>query len=54
MLSYMVTERRREIGIRMALGADQGRVVGLVMRQGLLVTVVGLAAGLAGASASTG
>ena len=40
-LSYMVTERRREIGIRMALGADQGSVVGLVMRQGLLVTAVG-------------
>jgi ABC-type antimicrobial peptide transport system permease subunit len=48
-LSYMVTERRREIGIRMALGADQGRVVGLVMRQGLLVTIVGLAVGIAGA-----
>jgi predicted permease len=50
-LSHMVTERRREIGIRMALGADQGRVVGLVMRQGLLVTAAGLAGGLAGAGA---
>ena len=37
-LSYMVAERRREIGIRMALGADQGRVLALVMKQGLLLT----------------
>jgi predicted permease len=50
-LSYMVTERRREIGIRMALGADQGSVLGQVMRQGLLLTGVGVAAGLAGAFA---
>jgi putative ABC transport system permease protein len=50
-LSYMVTERRREIGIRMALGADQGSVLQEVMRQGLLLTTVGLVAGLAGAFA---
>ena len=50
-LSYMVAERRREIGIRMALGADQGSVLGQVMKQGLLLTGVGLAAGLAGAFA---
>jgi predicted permease len=48
-LSYMVAERRREIGIRLALGADQSRVLGQVMKQGLLLTAVGITAGLAGA-----
>jgi putative ABC transport system permease protein len=48
-LSYMVAERRREIGIRMALGADQGSVLAQVMKQGLLLTTVGIVAGLAGA-----
>jgi putative ABC transport system permease protein len=50
-LSCMVAERRREIGIRMAIGASQGSVVGLVMRQGLFVTAVGLVAGVGGAVA---
>jgi predicted permease len=50
-LSYMVAERRREIGIRMALGADQGSVLAQVMRQGLTLTTVGIIAGLAGAFA---
>ena len=40
-LSYMVAERRREIGIRMALGADQGSVLAQVMKQGLMLTAVG-------------
>jgi predicted permease len=50
-LSYMVAERRREIGIRMALGADQGSVLGQVMKQGLTLTTIGIVAGLAGAFA---
>jgi predicted permease len=50
-LSYMVAERRREIGIRMALGADQGNVLAQVMKQGLVLTTVGIIAGLAGAFA---
>ena len=48
-LSYMVTERRREIGIRMALGANPSRVLAQVMKHGLLLTSVGVAAGVAGA-----
>jgi putative ABC transport system permease protein len=50
-LSYMVAERRREIGIRMALGADQGNVLSQVLKQGLVLTAVGVIAGLAGAFA---
>jgi predicted permease len=50
-LSYMVAERRREIGIRMALGADQASVLGQVMQQGLTLTTIGIVAGLAGALA---
>ena len=45
-LSYMVAERRREIGIRMALGAHQANVLREVMRQGLLLTGVGMVLGL--------
>ena len=45
----MVTERRREIGIRMALGANRSRVLTDVMKHGLVLTAIGCGAGLAGA-----
>lgn len=48
-LSYMVTERRREIGIRMALGANASHVLAQVMKHGLLLAAVGIAAGVASA-----
>ncbi len=48
-LTYMVAERRREIGIRMSLGADRSNVLAQIMKQGLLLTGIGVAAGLAGA-----
>ncbi|HLJ46932.1 MAG TPA: ABC transporter permease, partial [Bryobacteraceae bacterium] len=50
-LSYMVTERRREIGIRVALGATRSDVLTQILKQGLQVTAAGVAIGLAGALA---
>lgn len=50
-LSYMVTERRREIGVRIALGATRSHVLTEIMKQGFQVTVIGIAIGLAGALA---
>jgi putative ABC transport system permease protein len=50
-LSYMVTERRREIGIRVALGATRSDVLTQIMKQGLQVTALGVTIGLAGALA---
>ena len=46
LLSYMVSERRREIGIRMALGATRPSVLGMVVSQGLRVAGAGLAVGI--------
>jgi predicted permease len=49
MLSFSVTERTREMGIRMALGAQQGSVLRLVITQGLRLAVFGVVIGLLGA-----
>ena len=50
-LAYLVTQRTREIGIRMALGAQQTQLVGMVLRQGMAPVAWGVMAGIAGAFA---
>ncbi len=52
-MAYSVTRRRREIGVRVALGASPGHVRRLVLRQGLATTAAGVACGLVGAFALT-
>jgi putative ABC transport system permease protein len=51
LMTYSVEQRTQEIGIRMALGAEQGNVRGMVMRQGMTFALIGMLLGIAGAFA---
>jgi putative ABC transport system permease protein len=53
-LAYQVGQRTREIGIRMALGSDTNRILRLILREGVVLVLVGLALGIGGAAALRG
>jgi len=53
-MAYSVAQRTRELGIRKALGADQGRIVKYVVRHGLIISTLGIALGVLGALAAAG
>ncbi|MFB3776189.1 MAG: ABC transporter permease [Bryobacteraceae bacterium] len=52
LLSYVVTQRTREIGIRMSLGASRARVLAGIVREGMLLALAGLVLGIGGAFAA--
>jgi len=52
-ISYLVTQSTHDIGVRVALGAQSGHILGLVVRQGMALALVGIVAGLIGSAALT-
>lgn len=52
-LAYLVTQRRREFGVRMAIGAEPSSLLTLVVRQGAVLTALGLLTGVVGAIVTT-
>jgi predicted permease len=52
-ISYLVMQSTHDIGVRVALGAQSGQILGLVLRQGLVLAVVGIGAGLIGSAVLT-
>jgi predicted permease len=52
-MSYLVTQSTQDIGILLALGARPGNIVGLVLRQGMQLTLIGICAGVSGAAVLT-
>jgi predicted permease len=52
-ISYSVGERTHELGLRMALGAQRGQVLALVLRQAMVLALIGVAIGVAGSFAAT-
>jgi predicted permease len=52
-MSYLVSQSSRDIGVRVALGARPGDIVGMIVRQGMGLTAIGILAGLAGAAVLT-
>ena len=47
-ISYLVTQGTHDLGVRIALGAQKGNIVGLVVRQGMELALLGIAAGMLG------
>jgi ABC-type antimicrobial peptide transport system permease subunit len=52
-MSYLVTQSTHDIGILVALGASPGNIIGLVVRQAMQLTLIGILAGVAGAALLT-